>query len=40
MRGIKGLLYDTSTVDPQRGITFRGFSIPQLQEKLPKANGN
>lgn len=41
MRGITGLITETSLLDPQEGIRFRGYSIPELQEKLPKApNGN
>ncbi len=41
MRGITGLVSETSLLDSQEGIRFRGFSIPELQEKLPKApNGN
>ncbi|MBN9349464.1 MAG: citrate (Si)-synthase, eukaryotic [Chitinophagaceae bacterium] len=39
MRGITGLVTETSLLDPQEGIRFRGYSIPQLQESLPKANG-
>lgn len=37
MRGITGLVTETSLLDPQEGIRFRGYSIPELQEKLPKA---
>lgn len=41
MRGITGLVSETSLLDAQEGIRFRGYSIPELQEKLPKAkNGN
>ncbi len=36
MRGIKGMLWETSELDAYEGIRFRGYSIPQLQEKLPK----
>ena len=39
MRGITGLVTETSLLDAQDGIRFRGFSIPELQEKLPKAPG-
>lgn len=39
MRGITGLVTETSLLDPQEGIRFRGYSIPELQEKLPKADG-
>ncbi len=37
MRGITGLVTETSLLDPQEGIRFRGYSIPELQAKLPKA---
>ena len=37
MRGITGLVSETSLLDAQEGIRFRGYSIPELQEKLPKA---
>lgn len=41
MRGITGLVTETSLLDSQDGIRFRGYSIPDLQEKLPKAkNGS
>src|SRR4249919_2607588 len=39
MRGITGLVTETSLLDAQEGIRFRGYSIPELREKLPKANG-
>ncbi|XP_022650751.1 probable citrate synthase 2, mitochondrial isoform X2 [Varroa jacobsoni] len=39
MRGIKGLVTETSHLDPEEGISFRGYTIPQLREKLPKAPG-
>ncbi len=39
MRGITGLVTETSLLDAQEGIRFRGFTIPELQEKLPKADG-
>ena len=39
MRGMTGLVTETSLLDAQEGIRFRGYSIPQLQEKLPKAPG-
>src|SRR5487761_2228071 len=39
MRGITGLVTETSLLDSQDGIRFRGYSIPELQEKLPKAPG-
>src|SRR3954467_13797240 len=39
MRGVTGLVTETSLLDPQEGIRFRGYTIPALQEKLPKAEG-
>src|SRR5688572_21603508 len=37
MRGMTGLVTETSLLDSQDGIRFRGYSIPELQQKLPKA---
>ena len=39
MRGITALVSETSLLDAQDGIRFRGYSIPELREKLPKAVG-
>ena len=39
MRGITGLVTETSLLDAHEGIRFRGYSIPELQDKLPKAPG-
>lgn len=57
MRGIRGLVTETSLLDPEevglhdniytptpygivlQGIRFRGYSIPELQQLLPKASG-
>lgn len=39
MRGITGLVTETSLLDAQDGIRFRGYTIPDLQQKLPKAPG-
>jgi len=39
MRGIKGLVTETSVLDPEEGIRFRGYAIPECQELLPKAPG-
>ncbi|KAL0277176.1 UNVERIFIED_CONTAM: hypothetical protein PYX00_004542 [Menopon gallinae] len=39
MRGIKGLVCETSVLDPDEGIRFRGLSIPECQNVLPKAPG-
>lgn len=38
MRGIKCMIWETSQLDPEEGIRFRGFSIPELRDKLPKWN--
>jgi citrate synthase len=39
MRDITSLLTETSLLDPQEGIRFRGYSIPELRQLLPKADG-
>jgi citrate synthase len=39
MRGITGLVTETSLLDSNEGIRFRGYSIPELKDKLPKAKG-
>lgn len=39
MRGITGLVSETSLLDSAEGIRFRGYSIPELQKSLPKAKG-
>jgi citrate synthase len=39
MRGITGLVSETSLLDANEGIRFRGYSIPELREKLPKVPG-
>merc|ERR1712033_136445 len=39
MRGMKGLVTETSVLDPEEGIRFRGYSIPECQKLLPKAKG-
>ncbi len=39
MRGITGLVTETSLLDANEGIRFRGYSIPELKEKLPTING-
>lgn len=40
MRGIKALVCETSYLDPIEGIRFRGFTIPEVREKLPKPSPN
>lgn len=37
MRGIKGLVTETSVLDPEEGIRLRGYTIKDCQELLPKA---
>jgi len=39
MRGIKGLVTETSVLDADEGIRFRGYTIPECQEMLPKGPG-
>ncbi|EUB62203.1 putative citrate synthase 1, mitochondrial [Echinococcus granulosus] len=39
MRGVKGLVTETSVLDPDEGIRFRGYTIKDCQELLPKAPG-
>ncbi len=40
MRDIKSLVTDISYLDPFEGIRFRGFTIPEVFEKLPKVTGS
>ncbi|MEO1517923.1 MAG: citrate (Si)-synthase [Bacteroidota bacterium] len=40
MRGVKSMIWETSQLDPIEGIRFRGYSIPEIREKLPKAEGD
>lgn len=39
MRSMKGMVCETSVLDTEEGIRFRGYSIPECQEKLPRAPG-
>jgi citrate synthase len=39
MRGIKSMLWEPSQLDPEEGIRYRGYTIPELKEKLPKIPG-
>ncbi|CAG0890370.1 unnamed protein product [Cyprideis torosa] len=39
MRGMKALVWETSVLDPEEGIRFRGYSIPECQTMLPRAEG-
>lgn len=36
MRGVKALITDISYLDPYEGIRYRGYTLPELFEKLPK----
>lgn len=38
LKGVPALLTDTSKLDPHEGIRFRGYTINELREKLPRAN--
>eukprot|EP00928_Gymnodinium_smaydae_P080658 TRINITY_DN6430_c0_g4_i1.p2 TRINITY_DN6430_c0_g4~~TRINITY_DN6430_c0_g4_i1.p2 ORF type:complete len:484 (-),score=136.42 TRINITY_DN6430_c0_g4_i1:105-1487(-) len=40
MRGIKGLVSETSLLDEMEGIRYRGYSLQECMEKLPKAPGS
>jgi len=39
MRDIKSMVYETSLLDSNEGIRFRGLSIPEVQAQLPRAPG-
>lgn len=39
MRDVRGLVTDISYVDPNEGIRFRGYSIPELVQILPRLPG-
>lgn len=39
MRDVKVLVTDISYVDPNEGIRFRGFTIPEILQKLPRPQG-
>ena len=38
-RGVKSLICETSMLDPDEGIRYRGHSLPELIELLPKVKG-
>lgn len=40
MRGVKCMVTETSELDAQEGIRFRGYSIPDLQRLLPRGAGD
>ncbi len=39
MKGMIGMVTETSKLDPEEGIRFRGYSIPELRAKLPRGTG-
>jgi citrate synthase len=39
MKGMIGMVTETSKLDAEEGIRFRGYSIPELRKRLPKAPG-
>lgn len=39
MRGVKSLITETSLLDANEGIRFRGLTIPECQQRLTKAPG-
>eukprot|EP00521_Asterionellopsis_glacialis_P008253 CAMPEP_0195282480 /NCGR_PEP_ID=MMETSP0707-20130614/1327_1 /TAXON_ID=33640 /ORGANISM="Asterionellopsis glacialis, Strain CCMP134" /LENGTH=464 /DNA_ID=CAMNT_0040341451 /DNA_START=204 /DNA_END=1598 /DNA_ORIENTATION=- len=38
-RGVKCMLWETSNLDPEEGIRFRGLTIPDCQQVLPTFSG-
>ena len=36
MRGVKGMICDTSFVDPDKGLIIRGMELMELVDKLPE----
>jgi len=38
-RDVKCMLWETSLLDAEEGIRFRGFTIPEIQKKLPTYSG-
>ncbi|MCB0543162.1 MAG: citrate (Si)-synthase, partial [Saprospiraceae bacterium] len=39
MRDITCMIWEPSLLDSEEGIRFRGYSIPELRERLPRASG-
>ncbi len=39
MRGVRALVTDISFVDANEGIRYRGYTLPEVVEKLPKPEG-
>ncbi len=40
MRGVKSMIWEPSQLDPIDGIRFRGYSIPELRDLLPRAKND
>jgi citrate synthase len=40
MRGIKGLITDISSLDPNEGIRYRGYTLEEVFKLLPKAENS
>mmetsp|Transcript_4012 Transcript_4012/g.4910 ORF Transcript_4012/g.4910 Transcript_4012/m.4910 type:complete len:471 (-) Transcript_4012:72-1484(-) len=38
-RGVKCMIWETSLLDADEGIRFRGYTIPELQQALPSVTG-
>ena len=38
MRGMLSMVTETSKLDPNEGIRFRGYSLPEIQDVLPRAS--
>ena len=36
MRGLPGMLYETSKLHPVNGINYRGYDLFQIREQAPK----
>ncbi|MDX1702310.1 MAG: citrate/2-methylcitrate synthase, partial [Melioribacteraceae bacterium] len=39
MRGVKSLITDISYLDPNEGIRYRGYTLPEVLKRLPKPDG-
>ena len=39
MRGIKSLITDISNLDPNEGIRYRGYTLVEVFEQLPRPKG-
>ena len=40
MRGMLSMVTETSKLDPDEGIRFRGYSLPEIQDVLPRAKSS